>query len=65
MSTITLSVPEISCGHCKETIEGAVGVLDGVALAEVDVDAKTVTVDGGDRAAIIGAIEGAGFDVAT
>ncbi len=65
MTTITLSVPEISCGHCKETIEGAVGALDGVARAEVDVDAKTVTVDGGDPAAIIGAIEGAGFDVAS
>lgn len=65
MTTITLHVPEISCGHCKETIEAAVGGIDGVQRAEVDVAAKTVTVDGGERPAIVRAIEDAGFDVAS
>lgn len=63
-STTTYSVPEISCGHCKSTIEAAVGGLGDVHTVEVDVDARTVTVDGGDRAAIITAIEDAGYDVA-
>ena len=60
---LTLSVPEISCDHCKSTIESAVGDVAGVERVEVDVPAKTVTVDGGERAAIVEAIEDAGYDV--
>ena len=60
----TYSVPEISCGHCKETIETAVGGLDDVDRVEVDIDAKTVTVEGGTNDAIVAAIEDVGFDVA-
>jgi len=63
-ATITYSVPEISCGHCKATIEGAVQGLSDVNSVNVDIDAKTVTVDGGDGDAIVTAIEDAGFDVA-
>ncbi len=63
-TTTTYSVPEISCGHCKSTIEAAVQGLGGVARVEVDVDARTVTVDGGDRGAILTAIEDAGYDIA-
>ena len=62
--TTTFSVPEISCGHCKSTIEAAVQGLGGIARVEVDIDAKTVTVAGGDRATIMTAIEDAGYDVA-
>lgn len=63
-ATSTYSVPEISCGHCKSTIEGAVRTLDDIDSVEVDIDAKTVTVQGGDSEAIITAIEDAGYDVA-
>ncbi|MFT6291785.1 MAG: copper chaperone [Ilumatobacter sp.] len=63
-ATTTYSVPEISCGHCKSTIEAAVHGLGSVDRAEVNIDAKTVTVDGGDPDAIIAAIEDAGYDVA-
>ncbi len=45
MSTTTLHVPGIHCGHCKASIEGAVGALDGVRTAEVSVDDRTVAVD--------------------
>jgi copper chaperone len=62
-ATATYSVPEISCGHCKSTIEAAVQRHGGVARVEVDIDAKTVTVDGGDHDAIVTAIEDAGYDV--
>jgi len=63
-ASTTYSVPEISCGHCKSTIEAAVQGLGDVHRVEVDIDAKTVTVDGGDAAAIVTAIEDAGYDVA-
>lgn len=63
-ATTTYSVPEISCGHCKSTIEAAVEGLGGVTRVAVDIDAKTVDVDGGDRDAIVAAIEDAGYDVA-
>jgi len=66
MTETTLTVPEIHCGHCKMSIEGAVGALEGVASAEVDVEKATVTV-GFDAPAslegIIGAIEDQGYDV--
>ena len=63
-ATTTYSVPEISCGHCKSTIEAAVQGLGDVTHVEVDIDDKTVTVDGGDAEAIVAVIEDAGYDVA-
>jgi copper chaperone len=68
MTRLTLSVPDISCGHCKSSIEGAVGSLDGVSTVEVAIDAKTVDLDFDeavvDLEAIVGAIEEQGYDVA-
>ena len=58
-ATTTYSVPEISCGHCKSTIEAAVQGLGDIERVEVDIDAKTVTVEGGDRNAIVTVIEDA------
>lgn len=65
MARRTYSVPGISCDHCKAAIEGEVATLEGVARVEVDVDAKTVAVDGeADDDAIRAAIDEAGYDVA-
>ena len=65
---VTLNVPDISCGHCKSSIEGAVAPMDGVATAEVAIDARTVDVSFDEAAvdleAIITAIEDQGYDVA-
>jgi len=67
MKQITLSVPDISCGHCKSSIEGAVASLDGVARAEVSVNDHTVEVEYDpallDLAVIITAIDDQGFEV--
>ena len=66
MTDLTLSVPEIHCDHCKMSIEGAVGALDGVAKAEVDVPNATVSVSfdtPSSREAIVSAIEEQGYDV--
>jgi len=45
MTQVTLSVPDISCGHCKSSIEGAVVPMDGVAKAEVSISDRTVAVE--------------------
>lgn len=39
-------VPEISCDHCKRTIESAVGQLQSITRVEVDVSKKQVRVEG-------------------
>lgn len=45
MTTTRFGVGEISCGHCKSSIEGAVAPVAGVHTARVDIEGKTVTVD--------------------
>ncbi|MBA2338750.1 MAG: heavy-metal-associated domain-containing protein [Acidimicrobiia bacterium] len=68
MTELTLSVPDISCGHCKSSIEGAVGALAGITGVEVDIEGRTVDVtfeDGSvDLPTIVDAIEGQGYTVA-
>ena len=67
MTQITLSVPDISCDHCKTSIEGAVGEVAGVDTVEVAIDSRTVDVsfdDPADMAAVVAAIEGQGYEVA-
>jgi len=68
MATTTLDVPDISCDHCKTSIEGALGPLLGVECALVDLAARTVTVtyDPGtlEAADLRRVIEDAGYEVA-
>lgn len=45
MATITLAAPDISCGHCKNTIESELPSTPGVRSAEVAIGPKQVTVD--------------------
>lgn len=67
MTTDTITVPEIHCGHCKSSIEGALQPMDGVGEATVDVEATTVTVtydpSATSREAIVAAIEEQGYEV--
>ncbi len=68
MTSRTLSVPDISCQHCKSSIEGAVGPLNGVDSVEVAIDDRTVAIDydGTDATfeVIVAAIEEQGYEVA-
>lgn len=68
MTQVTLSVPDISCNHCKSSIEGAVAPMEGVTSAEVTIDARTVDVTYDDQVvdleAIITAIDDQGYEVA-
>jgi copper ion binding protein len=63
-TTRTYSVPDISCDHCVQAITSEVAPLVGVSSVSVDLEAKTVTVEGGDDAAIRSAIDEAGYDIA-
>ena len=67
MTTMTISVPEIHCDHCKHSIEGALASLPGVAWARVDIEARTVTVEVDetltDRGRLVAAIEDQGYNV--
>ena len=66
MNQITLSVPDISCDHCKSSIEGAVGALDSVSSVEVSIDDRTVDVtfvDASDLVTVTTAIEEIGYEV--
>lgn len=64
----TFRVADISCDHCKKAIEDALRPVEGVRSADVDVPAKSVTVEwqpesvGRDR--LVAAIEEAGYGVA-
>ncbi len=60
MADLTLSVPTISCGHCKATIEKAVGEVPGVRRVSVDVARREVDVDfkgEPDAAPVVAAVE--------
>jgi copper chaperone len=44
MADITLVAPDISCDHCKRTIESEIGALAGVHSVDVEPAARTVHV---------------------
>jgi copper chaperone len=68
MTSKTFSVPDIHCGGCAASIEGAVGKLDGVAEVKVTLDDHTVDVNFDEAAlpvdSIVDAIESQGYVVA-
>jgi len=61
--TTTYSVPDISCEHCVNAITAGVSAVAGVTALSVDLENKTVSVDGGEAKAIVAAIDEAGYDV--
>ncbi len=44
MTTVTYSIPNISCNHCVHTIKTEVSDLAGVQNVEASVEAKTATI---------------------
>jgi copper chaperone len=42
---VTVTAPDISCGHCVTSIKEAVGTLPGVASVDADPDTKRVEID--------------------
>ena len=69
MTTSTnLTAPDIVCDGCANAIRKALGGLPGVSDVAVDIDRKAVSVThddtATDRAAIVAALDNAGFPVA-
>jgi copper chaperone len=67
VNNVTLSVPDISCGHCKTSIESAIGELISVDTVDVSVEDRTVSiafVDAVDLAGVSTAIEDQGYEIA-
>ena len=50
MTTVTYSIPNISCGHCVHTVQMEVGDLEGVQSVEANQEAKSATITFGDPA---------------
>lgn len=44
MTTITYTIPNISCNHCVHTIKSEVGELPGVKSVEADAATKVATI---------------------
>ena len=64
--TVAYSVPAIHCAHCAMSIREEVSEVDGVEDVAVDLDAKTVTIQGLelDDVALRAAIVEAGYEAA-
>jgi copper chaperone len=64
-STLTLQVPDMSCGHCAASVSNAVAEVAGVRDVTVDLDAKRVEIegDGLELAPVAQAIRDAGYEL--
>ena len=41
---VIFTVPEISCGHCKDTIESTLNNIESIESVSVDIEKKSVEV---------------------
>lgn len=67
MSTQTVTVSGMTCGHCATSVREEVGGLPGVRAVEVDLASGLVTIDSDnqlDPSAISDAVAEAGYAVA-
>ena len=61
---LTYRVDGMNCNHCVVAVSGEVGQVTGVTDVDVDLDTKLVRVTGAslDDAAVVAAIDEAGYD---
>lgn len=66
MADIHLNVSGMSCGHCVARVEKALAGVSGVERVQVSLDAGAAFVTAGDadRAALVKAVEEAGYRAA-
>ena len=64
MSTLSFTVPGMTCGHCEAAVKGEITKIFGVTDVAVDLVTKAVVVSGADldQAAIFAAVDEAGFE---
>jgi copper chaperone len=67
MSTLTYSVPGMTCGHCVNAVTSELTAVAGVSDVSVDLTTKLVVVSGTNLEddALRAAIEEAGFEPAS
>lgn len=67
MSTMTVNISGMSCGHCVAAVQKALAALPGVTVHDVSIGSATVSIDESlsSRAAVDTAIDAAGYDVVT
>lgn len=59
----TLSIPDMSCGHCKATVEKTIKAIDPTATLDFDMAARTVVVQSAAGTdAMRAALKTAGYD---
>ena len=66
MSTTTISVQGMSCGHCVAAVTNEVTKIDGVTGVEVELASGSVQISSSDPidlATVAAAIEQAGYEV--
>jgi len=67
MKRETIQVDGMTCNHCKAAVEGALNNVKGVSKAEVNLDAKNVSVEFNDSEVTVATlkeeIEEQGYDV--
>jgi copper chaperone len=60
-----LSIPDMSCDHCKSTVTAALTSVPGVASVTVDLDHRTAAVEGdAPLSGLLTALETAGYPAA-
>jgi copper chaperone len=68
MSTVTVTVTGMTCGHCVSSVREEVGEIPGVTAVDVDLATGKVTVDSEHEVepeAIQNAVEEAGYRLAS
>jgi copper chaperone len=68
MSTVSITVTGMTCGHCATSVREEVGSIPGVTAVDVDLPSGKVTIDSEQRVepeAIKGAVEEAGYELAS
>ena len=53
MATINYTLPAVSCGHCKMSVEREVGEMEGVSSVLVTVDTKQATIEYDEPATLV------------
>jgi copper chaperone len=58
----TLSIPDMSCGHCKAAVEAALAAVPGTGPVTVDLVRRQVQVAGdAPLTALVAALDAAGY----
>ena len=68
MSTTTVTVTGMSCGHCATSVREEITEIPGVRAVDVDLASGSVTIDSDgalEAAAIKSAVEDAGYQLAS